>query len=137
MVQNSRTRWVQEEEERLKQFCLMKKQSLLLSLYKNILVGCLRFRKEAKLFLEMSEFVGKTPEQCKSKMQKFEKKVYCKFLQTPEEHFQVFEWLRNKKSKKRETKNLEKIKEEDNQMEIKRQNIVKDIQTGKIIFEGN
>ena len=134
-VKESRMRWTNSEEEKLKSFVIKKKQSLLINFYKNILVGELRFRKEAKLFLDMSAEVGRTPEQCKSKMQKFEKVVYCQFLEISEDHYQVFEWLRKKKSKKNSRGGKLHFKNQE-KMENLWRSIVDDVRQGKIIFAG-
>ena len=131
----SRMRWTSLEEEKLRQFVLSKKQSLLINFYKNILVGELRFRKQAKLFLDMSLVLNRTPEQCKSKLQKFEKVVYCQFLGISEEHYLVFEWLRKKKSKKSKRGGKVNLKEQ-HSMEKLWASIVKDVKQGNITFTG-
>lgn len=88
-------RWNSEEVEVLRQFVSTKRKPLLEYFYKNIFLGELKVRKPRKFFVEMSRAVGRTAEQCKSKFQKFEKKVFKDFLKVPVEHFEVFQWLRD------------------------------------------
>ena len=88
-------RWNADEVEVLRQFVATKRKPLLEYFYKNIFLGELKVRKPRKFFVEMSKAVGRTAEQCKSKFQKFERKVFQDFLAIPVEHFEVFQWLRD------------------------------------------
>lgn len=132
-------RWKPYEEERLKSFLLVHKQSLLLNMYKNIIQGELRYRRETKLFHEMSKFVGRTSLQCKSKMQKFERHAYVSFLGVRSSHYDVFEWLRKKRSLKmklRRRKRVKNLQLNDGEMETKRQEIVERLTSGELEIEG-
>ena len=139
-------RWQTWEERRLNTFLLSRKKKLVINLYKNIIAGELKFRREDRLFFDMSTFVGRTPEQCKSKMQKYEKFAYTEFLGVPKTHFEMFLWLRKKKSKKKYKKNKnknskklleqEQLKAEEEKFNKFREEIILQIETGVIKFNG-
>jgi hypothetical protein len=134
-------RWRAWEEDRLRSFLLSRKKNLIVNLYKNILAGELRYRREDRFFIDMSQIVGRTPEQCKSKMQKFEKNAYTEFLKVPESHYDMFQWLRKKRSKKfgssakkRNGKSSKESKEEEYSKLRKR--ILEELNTAKISYSG-
>jgi hypothetical protein len=132
-------RWKPFEEDLLRDFLLSHKQNLILNMYKNILAGELRFRRETKLFHEMSKVVGRTSLQCKSKMQKFEKHAYTMFLGIKPSHYEIFEWLRKRRSiKMRRRRRGRKARphEDDTLMEQKRTEVVREVLQGKVILEG-
>ena len=101
-------RWCAAEVALLKEFVLSQRRSLLEYFYKNIFVGELKVRKPRKFFVEMAKTVGRTAEQCKSKFQKFEQRVFEDFLSVPKEHFEVFQWLRNMRCKWRKWEKAKK-----------------------------
>ena len=137
-------RWSLSEENDLRVFILKNRESLLLNLYKNISQGCLLFRRDGNFFVEMSQAVGRSPEQCKSKMQKFEKKVYIDYLNVIPRHFRIFEWLRLKKGierqkNKRTTSKMKKMIKDFGlieELERDRLKIVEDIKKGLVRFGG-
>ena len=132
-------RWKSFEEELLRDFLLKHKQNLTINMYQNILIGELRFRRETKLFHEMSKAVGRTSLQCKSKMQKFEKHAYTMFLGIDPNHYEIFEWLRKRRSikmRKRRRGRKSRPQEIDFQMEEKRIKIVNQILQGSIVIPG-
>ena len=134
----SKLRWSKKEELNLKSFVIKKQEPLVLNIYKNIIAGALLFRREGKLFVEMSAFVGRTPEQCKSKFQKFEYQVYVEFLKIPLKHFEVFQWLREKKklTKKIEKRRLKEAEERNAVHEKNRKEIIESISQGNVSFRG-
>ena len=132
-------RWKTYEEELLRDFLIGHKDNLVINMYKNILIGELRFRRETKLFHEMSKAVGRTSLQCKSKMQKFERHAYTVFLGIKTSHYDVFEWLRKRRSikmRKKRRGRKAKPQENDSKMEIKRKLIVKDLLDEKFFISG-
>ena len=132
-------RWKPYEEQLLRKFLLSHKDSLLMNMYKNIMLGELRFRRETKLFHEMSKSVGRTSLQCKSKMQKFERHAYVVFLEVKSSHYDVYEWLRKKRSFKMKQKRRKRLKipeSNDEKMEIKRKEIVNQILNGEFNIPG-
>jgi len=136
-----RMRWRAWEEDRLKSFLLSRKKNLIVNLYKNILAGELRYRREDRFFIDMSEMVGRTPEQCKSKMQKFEKNAYTEFLKVPESHYDMFQWLRKKRSRKlgskgKNSKSNNKQNTADEKFGQLRNQILEELNSAKISYSG-
>ena len=93
------------------------------------------------MFIDMGEFIGRTPEQCKSKMQKFERFAYIHFLNVPENHYDLFECLHKKRCKrlsaqrkKKSCKNLNTRK--DDYFDFERKKVIEDIQSGRVKFKG-
>jgi hypothetical protein len=56
----------------------------------------------------MSESVGRSPSQCKSKFQKFEKEIYTEYLDIPVDHYQVYACIRSRNNLDQKKFNLEK-----------------------------
>ena len=132
-------RWKKYEEELLRDFLVNHKKNLVINMYKNILIGELRFRRETKLFHEMSKAVGRTSLQCKSKMQKFERHAYTVFLGIKTSHYDVFEWLRKRRSikmRKKRRGRKAKPQENDAEMEMKRKYIMQELLDKKILIPG-
>ena len=134
-------RWKTWEEDRLKSFLLSRKKNLIINLYKNILAGELRYRREDRFFIDMSEIVGRTPEQCKSKMQKYEKNAYTEFLKVPESHYDMFQWLRKKRSRKFGSKSkknnneISKLNKDEEYCKLREQ-ILRELNTARISYSG-
>ena len=134
-----RMRWKPFEEDLLKTFLQSQRHHLIINMYKNIAVGELRFRRETKLFQEMSKAVGRTSLQCKSKMQKFERHAYIEFLRLKPTHYDIFEWLRKKRSlkmKRRRRGRAGKSDDIDDEMNAKRNKVLQEILQGWFEFEG-
>lgn len=96
MVKHKRN-WTNDEIAILKNFIISKKNILETLFYQNIIAGKLSERKMPGFFNEMSEAVNRSADQCKSKFQKFERKIYREFLKLPEDHYRVFVYIRKKK----------------------------------------
>jgi len=63
----------------------------------------------------MSQKIGRSAIQCKSKMQKFEKEAFIEILNVPKEHYSFFELLRKIKTiKKKNFKILQMFKKKNN-----------------------
>ena len=138
-IKTQSMRWKKYEEELLRDFLVNHKKNLVINMYKNILIGELRFRRETKLFHEMSKAVGRTSLQCKSKMQKFERHAYTVFLGIKTSHYDVFEWLRKRRSikmRKKRRGRKAKPQENDAEMEMKRKYIMQELLDKKILIPG-
>lgn len=138
-AKSQRMRWKSFEEDLLKSFLQTQRQNLIINMYKNIAAGQLLFRRETKLFQEMSKAVGRTSLQCKSKMQKFERQAYVNFLGVKSNHYDVFEWLRKKRSLKMRRRRKGKtdiLHENDFEFKIKRQAVLQDIINGSFELNG-
>ena len=87
----------------------------------------------------MSKAVGRTSLQCKSKMQKFERHAYTVFLGIKTSHYDVFEWLRKRRSikmRKKRRGRKAKPQENDAEMEMKRKYIMQELLDKKILIPG-
>lgn len=98
-MNQKRQRWSDDEVSLLKEFIIEQKSDLIKNFYMNILSGDFGYRKMSKFFPEMSKKIGRNPDQCKSKFQKFEEKIYIDYLNINPNHFKVFIYLRTKKIK--------------------------------------
>lgn len=96
-IVKKRTIWTKSDVSKLEEFIKSQSTSLKNNFYLNIKEMKKKCRKLPGFFKEMSEAINKSPEQCKSKFQKFEKMVYCKFLEIPKTHFELFNNLRIQK----------------------------------------
>lgn len=110
MIKAYRKTWTRTDLDNLRDFILTKEPELKKNLYLNILENNLRHRKSFHFFNQMSNFIGRTIPECKSKFQKYEKIIYEDYLSIPLSHFKVFLFLRRKRkiiSKQKKTvKNL-------------------------------
>ena len=131
------SRWNNEQKLKLKNFLLLEQKELLVNFYKNIVVGVLNFRRHTNFFQKMSEFVGRNPNQCKSKMQKYEKEAFTEVLKVPEDHYQFFELLRKLKSLKRKSQNVIEMFKKKHQFYQKRDQIIQQICSENISFKSN
>lgn len=104
MVRNKRN-WTDIEIAGLEKFIISNKFKLENLFYQNIIAGKLSQRKSPGFFNDMSLAVNRSPDQCKSKFQKFERKIYRDFLKLPEDHYRVFIHIRKKKSHQNKKKN--------------------------------
>ena len=91
-------KWTQKNIENLIKFIKLKEAILIRNFYKNITEGSHRTRKPTGFFLEMSKYTKKSPQQCKSKFQKLEKKIYTNYLQIPTMHYYLYTSLRFSKT---------------------------------------
>lgn len=114
-MQRQRRRWNKKDLTELERFVNSRKRILLNNFYSNILAGDLIYRKNSRFFFDMGKKISKGAEKCKSKFQKYEKVIYCKFLEIPEDHYQVFLYLRQKK-KARNLKNRILLPSKNSQM---------------------
>jgi DNA-binding protein len=98
MKNNSTKRkyWTSNEEEALTHFLQENASELIKSFYDKINKINIKARKK-NIFKKMSLVTGKTPKQCKSKLQKFERKAYVQILGIPAHHFDFYEQMRQKK----------------------------------------
>ena len=89
--------WNKTEINELEKY--IKSNSLILksNFYKNIYLGKMKFRRCPRFFIRMSSKVGRSPSQCKSKFQKFEKEIYTDFLELPLNHLLVYQAIRKNK----------------------------------------
>jgi hypothetical protein len=136
---SQKMRWKPFEEDLLKSFLQTQRPNLIINMYKNIAAGQLRFRRETKLFQEMSKVVGRTSLQCKSKMQKFERHAYVQFLRVKPSHYDVFEWLRKKRSLKMRRRRKGKLGVvcDDLDFKVKRKRVLEEILNGSFELNGN
>lgn len=91
----SRKYWSSEDLKKFKKFIKSKADILLPIFYQNIQEGNIKVRKPNGFYRKMGEFLGRTPLQCKSKFQKFEKDIYTKYLGVPARDFMVFHLIQN------------------------------------------
>ena len=89
--------WNKTEINELEKY--IKNHSVILktNFYKNIYLGKMKFRRCPRFFIRMSAKVGRSPSQCKSKFQKYEKEIYTDFLELPFDHLLVYQDIRKRK----------------------------------------
>lgn len=80
-------------------------------------------RKKIGFFKEMSAFVGKSSQKCKSRFQKCEEEIYCEFLKLPLEHFELYMFFRSNRINKqfivtRKKKRIKKIIKDSKYLEM-------------------
>lgn len=90
-------KWNKTNTQNLIKFIQANELILVENFYNNIKKGVHVFRKPFGFFIQMSKFVNKSPQQCKSKFQKLEKKIYIKFLDIPQIHYNLYLLLRKQK----------------------------------------
>ena len=100
-MKRKRHRWNEEEMTRLKSFVKDQEKALRENFYCDILAGDLIHRKKQRFFFEMEKAVSKTAGKCKSKFQKYEKIIHCEYLKIPEEHYEVYLYLREEKKSRK------------------------------------
>lgn len=93
-IKRNHKKWNQSEMELFNNFIKEHKEMLVTILYKNINKGLHIFRKTNGFFQKMSERINRSAPKCKSKFQKYEKKIYCEVLLVPELHYNFFNFLR-------------------------------------------
>lgn len=86
--------WTKVETTNLEKY--IKSQAALLrdNFYWNIYFGKMKYRRPARFFIEMGSHIGRSPSQCKSKFQKFEREIYVEYLEIPASHFLVYNAIR-------------------------------------------
>lgn len=89
--------WTAQDLTNLNKFIISQHQSLIKNFYMNIIENKLKHRKAFQFFNMMSRYVERTITECKSKFQKHERIIYKDYLEIPEEHFELFLFLRKKK----------------------------------------
>lgn len=129
------SRWSGSETQLLREFIAGQESGLLTNFYKNIFLGQLNFRRPAKFFKKMSGTIGRSPKQCKSKMQKFEKEAFVGILRVPEEHYRFYLVLRKLKTMSRKTQNVSEMFKKRNGFETKRQAIISEVCSGGLLFK--
>jgi hypothetical protein len=87
--------WTKLETANFEKYIKKKAFLLKANFYKNIYKGKMKFRRPPRFFIEMSNKIGRTASQCKSKFQKLEKEIYLEFLDLPLNHFLVYQSIRN------------------------------------------
>ena len=91
MVRKSkRQRWKPQELAEFRKFILGKRDDLKLAFYLNLIEGHITHKKSPKFFIEMSQGIRRSANQCKSKFQKMEKKIYLEILGIPPEHYLLY-----------------------------------------------
>lgn len=75
--------WTPEEILLLEKYVATNSDQLIADLYKNILVGYIRFGKPNEFFNGLSKMVDRTKAQCKSKFNSMESQLYIKLLRVP------------------------------------------------------
>lgn len=91
---SKRQRWTAGELEKLKKYILSKSSQLRLYFYQNIIEGEIKFKKCSRFFIEMSELMKRTANQCKSKFQKMEKSIYTDLMGVSAEHYRLYQRIR-------------------------------------------
>lgn len=90
-----RKSWTKGEIQQLESYVKKKSEILRQNFYKNILINKMKHRRSPRFFIQMSQSVGRSASQCKSKFQKFERVIYTEFLDLPSDHYQVYSSIRN------------------------------------------
>ena len=91
-------KWTQHEIKKMHDYIITNSDDLTSNLYINIVAGYMRFRKPRRFFINLGNLINRTSILCKSKFQKIEKTIYTDYLKIPQEIYEVFKWIRNKKS---------------------------------------
>ena len=108
-MSSSRKRWSPRELDLLESYIKEKTDCLKNNIYQNILIGKLQYRKNPRFFIKMSQTIGRSPEQCKSKFQKYEEKIYLIHLGVPKKHYEVFLHLRERKKQMAKNQNMHRV----------------------------
>ena len=135
--QTKNSRWNTQQKSKLNEFLISEKIELLVNFYKNIIVGQLNFRRHTKFFQKMSNYVGRSSNQCKSKMQKYEKEAFLRVLKVPNQHYKFYLLLRKLKTLKRNSQNVIEIFKKKHNFKQKRAKIIEELCNDKIFFESN
>lgn len=73
-------KWSSKEILILEKYVVSNSEKLTSNLYKNIVVGHLRYAKPYGFFTEMSKLLDRSPSQCKSKFYELERELYIELL---------------------------------------------------------
>lgn len=92
--------WTKDEMKIFDSYVLHQRNVLIENFYVNIYEGEHLIRKPKGFFKNLSEQVKKPLKKCKSKFQKYEKNIYCRILNLPETHFNLYIFLRKNQLKK-------------------------------------
>ena len=104
-------KWSQREKEIFSEIVLNNKKMLIENFYSIILKGAHTVRKRNGFFKQMKKQLKRDSTLCKSKFQKDEKKIYVNLLKVPENHYELFSFLRRKKktNKKKKHRDSERM----------------------------
>ena len=95
---NKSIKWGSQELARLKTFVTNNSEDLISNMLMNIVVGCSRFKNASEFFINLGSYLSHPPQVCKSKFRELEKLIYTNFLGVSEEFYDLFCFVRKKKS---------------------------------------
>ena len=93
----TKKRWTVNELEILEKYVATHAQQLIGSLYKNILVGHIRFPKPYGFFTRLSSALQRSRAQCKAKFCQMEAELYIEVLSVSSPDFCLFAGIRQQK----------------------------------------
>lgn len=141
---NEKKKWTEKSNNKFKRFILLQKKYLSEHFYDNLANPENPKKKINGFYKKMGNFVGKSLENCTSKFQKNQSKIYCDYLNIPLEHYKLFEYykLRRINIKKdsiitRTNKRIKKDIKDKNfyRNESQRLEVLKEIENNKQIEE--
>lgn len=151
MIMNKgKKKWTVNEIANLEKYVAKNSNELISNLYKNILVGYIRFAKPYGFFTGLSRILKRSRAQCKAKFYEMEDELYIKILQVPFDDLCLFMNIRQQKldrknnenhlqsrkdfdilSKKGESGSLIKESNQSQKSEIYRQSLMSDVEEGE------
>lgn len=94
---NRKSSWTQNNLDKFRIFIISEKEYLTEYFYDHLSNPLTIKRKKIGFFKKMNSFVGKSSQKCKSKFQKNEEQIYCEYLDLPREHFELFQYYKNRR----------------------------------------
>lgn len=98
--QNLKKKWTTKDIVILEKYVATNSLQLVSNFYKNILVGYIRFGKPYEFFTKLSQKLGKSKAQCKTKFYKMENELYVEVLTVAPLDFCLFVNIRRQNRKK-------------------------------------
>ena len=111
-------KWTKKEVGLLENYAISQAEHLVFKFYENIISGSMEYRKNKGFFRELSKIIGKSSAQCKSKFQKIEEQIYLDLLHIPEDHYDLYLYIRNE-NKLYGCLHLKTLKKNQNKLENK------------------